>query len=433
MTPNTRHIAIAGGGLAGLATAAYLARDGHRVTLFERSSTPGGRAATTEHAGYLHNMGPHALYPGGEGVAVLAELGVAYTGNRPDLAGVAVRRGRAFALPVGGRSLLTTRMFGVRARLEAGRQLLALPKTPADDTRTLAEWLATEFTQPAARDYASALGRVATYSNATEHVGLNDVARQFVRAGGGVLYIDGGWQTLVNGLRAIAEAAGATVVTGRRVESVVEGPRLGLRLVGGEIVDADAVVLAVPPAVARDLAPGSRALAAHAADAVPALAACLDIGLRRMPNPRRRFALGMDEPFYLSTHSLYARLAPEGRVLVSAAKYVPAGEEPDAARTLAELEGFLDVVQPGWRELEEHRQYLPNMVVQSAVPRADRGGIAGRPKPAVEELPGLFIAGDWVGDGGWLTDGTLGSAKRAAAAVAAWLAPEREPALAGAS
>ncbi|MBK9546528.1 MAG: hypothetical protein IPO51_11920 [Dehalococcoidia bacterium] len=138
-----------------------------------------------------------------------------------------------------------------------------------------------------------------------------------------------------------------------------------------------------------------------------------------MPNPRRKFGLGIDRPFYFSVHSLWAKLAPEGRVLASVAKYLPAGASPDPSRGLAELEAFLDLVQPGWRKFEEHRQFLPNMVVHSALPLAANGGIAGRPAPAVPGAAGLFVAGDWVGQDGWLADAVLGSARRAAGAISA--------------
>ena len=42
----SERIVVIGGGIAGLASAALLARDGHRVTLLEAHDTLGGRADT---------------------------------------------------------------------------------------------------------------------------------------------------------------------------------------------------------------------------------------------------------------------------------------------------------------------------------------------------------------------------------------------------
>ena len=48
---------VVGGGLARLTTAAYLARNGQDVTLYEKSPTLGGRAATQEYDGFAFNRG----------------------------------------------------------------------------------------------------------------------------------------------------------------------------------------------------------------------------------------------------------------------------------------------------------------------------------------------------------------------------------------
>ena len=75
-------VVIIGGGIAGLTTAALLARAGRAVTLFEQSSHEiGGRARTSIIEGFYFNQGPHALYLSDLGAAVLKEVGVTYNGQ----------------------------------------------------------------------------------------------------------------------------------------------------------------------------------------------------------------------------------------------------------------------------------------------------------------------------------------------------------------
>jgi hypothetical protein len=75
---------------------------------------------------------------------------------------------------------------------------------------------------------------------------------------------------------------------------------------------------------------------------------------------------------------------------------------------------LLDLVQPGWRDVLDDRRFLPKMVVAHAVPTAAMAGLAGRPAPAVPEIPRLYVAGDWVGAEGMLADASFASAHEAA-------------------
>ncbi len=426
-------VIVIGAGLAGLTAAAYAARGGRAVLLCERAGEPGGRAQTTTAGEFRFNLGPHALYRGGPAERALRELDVVVQGGRPSPSGAfAVANGQAHALPGGFLSLLTTGLFGLPAKLETARLLGGLGRLDPEPLQhtSVEAWLATAIRHREVRALLGALVRVSSYAADHSRMSAGAALAQIQAAlGAGVRYLDGGWQTLVDALRATAEAAGVRVRTAARAERVVceDGTRV-VRLADGTRLSADAVILAVPPDSARTLLADSAAAAAAAAWATaaePVRAACLDLGLARLPRPRALFALGIDRPLYLSVHSASAaRLAPDGAAMVHVAKYLRP-DEGEARADERELEGLLDLVQPGWRAEVRERRFLPNMLVTPALPTAAQGGLRGRPAVTVPGLDGLYLAGDWVGGEGMLAEASFASARAAAERVLARMVASR--------
>ncbi|MGH2632471.1 MAG: phytoene desaturase family protein [Tepidiformaceae bacterium] len=422
-TQQQTDLIVVGGGLAGLAAAAYAGRAGFSVTVLERSHESGGMARTSNESGFQLNLGAHALYRGGAAEAVLAELGVAFTGGIPESKTYqAARRGKLFPFVYGARTLMTSRMFGPRAKLEVARTLMKLPDADIAwlDTLSVSEWLAAEAPSPAGRQYLEAVIRLATYSNDPE--GLAASAAVTGLRSSGVTYLDGGWQTLVDGLSRAATAAGAVLRTSARVDEVVveDGRAIGVRLAGGEPMLARAVLIAAPPMDAAAMLAGAGLAETKrwVDQARPAKVAVLDLCLRSLPRARRVFALGIDQPLYLSVHSNIAKLAPDGSSLVSLMRHLPPGED-DAEESLHDLEAFADFYQPGWRELEVARQFLPSLTAVNWKVTAASGGFAGRPEPRVPGVAGVYVAGDWVGHTGMLADAVLSSAREAIQLLAA--------------
>lgn len=411
---------VVGGGITGLAAATLIARAGGRVTLFERASSIGGRAITRDERGFRLNLGPHALYRGGAGRRILDQLGLVLTGGVPaPSGGHAVADGIAHTLPVGPVSLLTSGLLPVGAKLELARLMGAIGRIdPHPLARvTVRDWLAQTIRHPRVRALLEALIRLATYTNAPGHMSAAAAVRQLQLAlAKNVTYLDGGWQTIVDGLGAAAEQAGVRIVAGARVVALdLDGAR-GVCLADGTRQPATAIVLALAPDEAAALVPGAAGAALHAfaAAAMPVRAACLDVGLARLPRPRSTFALGIDRPLYLSVHSAFARLAAPGQAVIHVAKYLAPDAPADPRGDEGELEALLDLVQPGWREAVVVRRFLPRLTVMPALATAAAGGLAGRPDAVLPGLAGVFLAGDWVGPEGLLADASLASAARAA-------------------
>jgi phytoene dehydrogenase-like protein len=418
-------VAIVGGGLAGLTAAALLADNGHRVAVFERSEMLGGRAVSHIEQGFHLNLGPHAWYVGSPATKILTGLGVPLEGRVPRPRGAfALAGGRLHTLPIGFMSLLTTDVLGVHGKLEAARVLASLSRldTTAVDRVPLADWLRDHISDDGARGIVEMFVRVASYAHAP-HLLSAGAGLAFLRAvlKDNVRYLHGGWQSIVDALRMRARSAGARIVTGAPISQVVYDSAVrGVRLADGDVVTAPHVVVAATPAVVRDLVPDAPASAASAWRQMPAKAACLDLALARLPKPTNILAFGVDRPLYYSVHSATARLAPEGGAVIHVAKYL----EPDGAHDVKaderELENVMDTLQPGWRGEVIVRRFLPSMTVTHAIPLAAAGGLEGRAPVEVREVPGLFLAGDWVG-----REGTLASAAVASAAQAAGLIEER--------
>lgn len=396
---------VIGAGIAGLIAAHDLAAAGACVTVLEGSARPGGRAQTRREGGYAINQGPHALYLGGAFRKALDRIGVAYAGEPREIQRKALRGGKLHTLPVGATSLMTTSLFDVADKAGfAG--IMAKLKDAGPPVGSFAGWADGQRLRPRVREALSALLRLSSYAHAEDEVPAAEAIAQIRLALGGTLYVNDGWQTLVDGLLEKAEAAGATIRSSAVATTLTRsasGWSVGLG--SGETLQAAGVVLACPPDVAASLIgePG------RFANLRACRANTLDLALSHRPEGSHDFVLGIDRPLYASVHSATARLTPTGGVLVHFARYLAPDEAPglDAAE---ELEALADLTLPGWRKHVVRRQRLIAMPVVHALPTL----AVPRPDVDVPGMPGVCLAGDWVGREAMLSDTAAASAAIAA-------------------
>jgi squalene-associated FAD-dependent desaturase len=431
-----RHVAVVGGGFAGLAAGVRLARAGARVTLCERRPFLGGRAYSFPDpaTGDVIDNGPHLLAGAyTETLDFLAEIGArAKLALQPrlhvPLAHPRLGTGAVAAPPLPGplqapAALLCYRLLSRpdRVRVMAGALRLAARARALAGT-TVSEALA------AAGQPAAACARfwhplaVATLNEAPERAAAAPfaaVVRRVFFAGAraarfatatvplSALYTE-------DARRAIAAASGA-VLTGATVAGleVTGGRARGLVLRDGRRIAADAVVLAVPCAALLSLlppalseAPPFRPLAAVDTSPIVSVHLWLD----------RPVAWGAPFVGLLGGRAQWlfdcGPAAAGGHRLASVSSGARAwdgtADDAIAAEVWAEARAALPAL--GAATLRRALVVRERHATVSLTPAAD----AVRP-PVATPLANLFLAGDWTATGLPATiEGAVLSGRRAA-------------------
>jgi phytoene dehydrogenase-like protein len=412
---DTDRTIVVGGGLAGLTAAATLARAGRPVTVVEGAEHLGGRARSRHRQGYDLNLGPHALYRAPGGLDVLKGLGVPIRGRRPRLE-------RAGVL-AGGELIPATRHLrrNVDDRLRVARALGGLGANDAAlwTGRPASAWIDHVTDDAAGRAVVASVLRTATYAADFDLLDAGAATAQLRAAVHGVLYLHGGWSSLVDGLAAVIRRHGGDIVTGRPASGVEHDRRVrAVHLADGGALPAAAVVVAVnDPRRAAALLQGEAAvrMAAIADAVVPVRMAHLDVALRPLPSSRFPNLLGIDEPIYLNVPSSVASCAPDGGAVLHVGRYLRPGEERLDHR--ASLEAVLDLHQPDWRDHVVDARYVPRSMVSGDHARVATNGTVERPRVDAAGVGGLALAGDWVGPVGMIGDASILSGAAAAASV----------------
>ena len=164
-------VVIIGGGIAGLAAGALLAKQGSHAVVLEKGNQPGGRAYTYSEKGFTLNYGPHAMYTPESGI--LAEIMARLGRTAPQCGYVDPMRAywadgdRLAVMGAKPHQLLTTKLFSLSQRLQMIKFMLAIRSAKPDlipTGTTWREWAEAQTGDPAVRRFANALGTVNSYT-----------------------------------------------------------------------------------------------------------------------------------------------------------------------------------------------------------------------------------------------------------------------------
>jgi squalene-associated FAD-dependent desaturase len=425
-------VIVVGGGLAGLAAAVSCLDGGADVTLLERRPRLGGATWSFQRKGHWYDNGQHVFLRcctsyldfldrigAGHGVHLQdrLEVPVIRQGSPP----VWLRRDKLPAPLHLARSLLRYRHLSIGERLRLGPAAVALqrldPADPSLDAMSFEEWLVAHGQGPAAINALWNLITLPTVNLPASAASLSMAAMVFntgVFAGGGAA--DLGWATIPLGelhgghARRAIERAGGEVVTGTAVHSLAGTSRPTV-VTADAVFEADAVVVAVPPAVADTLVPGTarpgRSFANLGASPIVNLGVVYD---RRVTD--LRLAAVLDSPIQWVFDRTEAAGVRRGQCLSVS---LSAADAFVGQPTPALVELFL----PALAELfpaARGAEVIDVVVTREpyATFRAEPGSASLRPGPLTDR-PGVFLAGAWT-DTGWpaTMEGAVRSGRAAA-------------------
>ncbi|WP_419918060.1 hydroxysqualene dehydroxylase [Candidatus Poriferisocius sp.] len=459
-------VAVVGGGLAGLAAAVAVADGGAAVTLYERAPRLGGATWSFRRNGRWFDNGQHVFmrccteYRAFLGRLGVDDLVVQQRRLSVPVIGPGCRPARIFRTGAPAplhlaRSLMGYKPLSVADRLRAVRTALALrrldPDHPDTDGLSFGEWLRSRGESDQAVGGLWDLICLPTVNLRADDASLSLAVKVF-RTGllDAADAADLGWTRVplaaLHGDAAtrVITARGGSIQLGARVEAVSEGPSV---TVGGQRVDHDAVILAVPhDAVDGLLPPGT----------VPGQAGLAGLGVSPIVNVHFVFdrpvmdiplAAALDSPIQFVFDRTEAAIwggdgsdalgrddrgegsdAPPG-TRGRGERVAPTGTRGEQVVAVSQSAAFDEIGDRPDEMIERYRLALCDLfpraaeaeVVDAVVTREHRATFAGRPgtrrlRPGpTTAMSGLFLAGAWT-DTGWpaTMEGAVRSGHRAA-------------------
>lgn len=408
-------VVIVGGGLAGYIAANYLAKYNLSILLVEKEKSTGGRAKTKQMKKQYFNLGPHALYKNGIAAKTLKELSIQPHGKKPTLQGILMEKDSIYTAPFRIKEILSTTYLTWHERKEWVSIMVRLNSIQSTTIHSLTfkQFVEQIVSSPKVQALLYLLARLSTYCHAPETVSAHVIVSHLQMVNGGVLYLDYGWQSLIDELHNQAVLSGVTIrpqCKVRKISSREQG-HFDIIVDNQEYLHSKYVIYTANPSDLLTILKLEK-YKSFLQSIIPVKGSTLDVALTNLPFPKRLLALGIDNPIYYSVHSKFATLSNDtNTVILHLFKYHQPNEHIDPQTINAELTNTLSKLQPGWKNALIAKRFIPNLVVNQRLPQVGDEKVIRELRNPMHHF---YLAGDWLSTSYMLAEAAVESGKKAA-------------------
>ncbi|WP_216830666.1 FAD-dependent oxidoreductase [Alkalihalobacterium elongatum] len=413
-------VVVVGGGLAGLAAAAFLSFNGKKVALLERGKL-GGRAVTLPIKGFNFNFGAHAIY--GRDTSILKKfenelkLNIHWKDFNPYKA--RYDSGEELShVPSNVRGLFKTKILSSPGKVvfawEVFKTMLSIDSGVPH--QSIGKWLEKQNIGEDVKKMMLTLASSNFFTSEPEQIPSEVFFQYYKRiftTNKPVAYIGGGWQSLINEFVRVIKENDGEIFEKAKVTHAVTNENKVIQIVSGDdIYEAEEFIFAIPP---KELLKVFKETdiedwLSHYAKYKPSSVFVYDIGLSKRVESPFTYIYDRKNQMFITDISYYDETCtPEGGQLLQAVAYL---KDEDIGNTEAldkykqQIEALYDKHFEGWRENLVVPRVSKNAVVQEV-----KWNMNQQAMPIYfPDYRNTFFTGDWCQGQGQLSELSFSSA-----------------------
>lgn len=405
-------VVVVGGGFAGLSLASILSKQGHKLSLFERSKTLGGRGRYIEKDGFLVDYGIHLFRCGasGEGAKVFGKIGRMAEFVKVGKPEIFVD-GKFKPFPSGALSFLTTRLVPFKAKPSLLRVLIGglradldeLYRIPVKDF--LSQKIKKDKRRKEVENLISTLGGIGIICSDMEEASTGELwgfLKRVSKAKETVGYVKYGMKHVIDSLEESIRENGGKLETSTPIKRIIveEGKVKGVEKMDSTRILAEKVVYASPAQELSEIISREDIIEKGTAEYIekissikPTRGVGIELALKEKITDKNGVILAQN-PLIMGcfTSNVTDTVAPEGKQLASF--FYPTEDiEKPGKKDIELLKNAIRRMFPGIQGKTEWELERVFPVVDGAMPTYQQSYL-DRPDFKVPGIENLYLIGD---------------------------------------